>query len=101
MAETHKTDWILYKRNDQGEYQQLTPSCLNYRASRAFERHGLPKQLAKRAASCNNARHYAVSKSRKRRALTQDEIEEEQREAKMRLSSRRMAEEVYDQPQVQ
>ena len=72
---------------------------MNYVLQKGFERFGLGKALAKRASSVNEARHVANKKSRKRRALTSEERESEEKDAKKRLSSRKQMEEAYAQGQ--
>ena len=99
ISATHPTDLLLFNKDKAGAIVPVAASSLNYFLRKAFERYGLSKELAKRASSCNAARHCDVRVTRKRRALSPSEREEEEKAARQRLSSVRMAEIVYAQQQ--
>eukprot|EP01045_Picozoa_sp_COSAG04_P016472 COSAG04_NODE_1378_length_7010_cov_3.077268_2_plen_382_part_00 len=99
ISATHPTDLLLFNKDKAGAIVPVAASSLNHFLRKAFERYGLSKELAKRASSCNAARHCDVRVTRKRRALSPSEREEEEKAARQRLSSVRMAEIAYAQQQ--
>ena len=100
ISDTHPTDLLVYKTdNSTGAKVPIAASSLNHFVAKAFQTHGLSKELARKASGCNVARHDDVKTTRKRRALSPSEREQEEKAARQRLSSVRMAEIAYAQQQ--
>ena len=96
-AERTPCEYILFVRRPDGSCTPCSPSSLNYRLRSLFKTYKLEDRLCKAASSVNAARHYSVAVSRKRPLLSEEDRLAEKEEAKQRLSSVRMAEEVYAQ----
>jgi hypothetical protein len=76
-----------------GSKGPLSPGQLSSRMAGVWKRLGFDPGVGRRGA--NGARHACVAASRKRRKLTPDERAAEAEEARRRISSVKMAEEVY------
>ena len=75
--------------------QHMKAQLFSQRMSKVWERLRLPFEIPIGSRGCNGARHASVNENRKRRKLTTDERRAEAEQAKRRLSSVRVAEEVY------
>ena len=87
----------MFARRPDGSCVSCAPPSLNYRLRSLFKTYKLEDRLCKAASSVNAARHYSVAVSRKRPPLSEEDRLAEQEEARQRLSSVRMADEVYAQ----
>ena len=96
-AQTPPCEHILFVRRPDGACTPCSPSSLNYRLRSLFKTYKLADRLCKAASSVNAARHYSVAVSRKRPPLSEEDRLAEQEEARQRLSSVRMADEVSAQ----
>ena len=90
-----RTGWLVHQQNG----SPLSDTGVNKHLARQAKHAGLDPRLCKLASSLNRSRHRSCADGPRKRRLSEEDEATAQERARQRLSSTRMADQVYAQDQ--